>query len=363
MPWLRHFPEPSPYTLMPRVAGTDPGTSSLDLLLLEDGNVCDQCRFTPQELQADPSQPARWLSERGPLDLVVGPSGYGLPLVQARDCSERDLALMSLVRPNDRGREQGVLQFHAMVRGLIASGLPVVFVPGVIHLATVPSWRKLNRIDLGTADKLCVVALALMQEAARRGRTFADCDFCLIELGSAFTACVVLRAGRVVDAAGGTSGPLGWSSGGAWDGEFAYLLNPLAKRDLFAGGVLSDWDPAEARSAFRESLVKTVAGLQALTPFGRVVLSGRLLERESDFAVLVEGDLAPFGEVLRLPSLPGAWVKHAAQGAALIADGLAGGQHAKLVEHLDMRRAGGTVLDWLRHPRAGEVRTAFGLDV
>jgi predicted butyrate kinase (DUF1464 family) len=347
---------------MTRVAGTDPGTSSLDLVLLEDGAVRDQCRFTPQDLQADPAHPVRWLSERGPLDLVAGPSGYGLPLVPARDCGERELALMSLVRPDDRGGEQGVLQFNALLRALVTSDLPVVFLPGVIHLATVPPQRKVNRIDLGTADKLCVAALALAQEAAARSVAFAACDFCLVELGSAFTACVVVRAGRVVDGAGGTSGPLGWRSGGAWDGELAYLLSPLAKRDLFAGGVLSDPDPAEGRAAFRESLRKTVAGLYAVTPFPRVVLSGRLLETEPAFAELVERDLAQVGKVARLPSLPGAWVKHAAQGAALTADGLAGGHYARLVEHLELRGAAGTALDWLRHPRAAEVRRAFGLD-
>jgi len=42
--------------------------------------------------------------------------------------------------------------------------------------------------------------------------------------------------------------------------------------------------------------------------------------------------------------LPGAWVKHAAQGAALLADGLAGGSRAALVEHLALRGATGTAL-------------------
>src|SRR4051812_32049050 len=114
---------------MTRVAGADPGTSSLDLLLLEDGAVSAQCRFTPAELQADPSAPARWLEERGPLDVIAGPSGYGLPLIPARMCGERELALLSLVRPDDRGRGQGVLKFNAVLRALCASSLPVIFLP------------------------------------------------------------------------------------------------------------------------------------------------------------------------------------------------------------------------------------------
>src|SRR4051794_40643558 len=146
---------------MVRVAGTDPGTSSLDVLVLHDGRVEEQVRFLPDQLRADPDLPTRWLHERGPFDRVAGPSGYGLPMRPAEDCSEADLNLMALVRPDERGQGQGVIEFLAVVRSLWRSGLPVVFLPGVIHLDSVPQHRKINRIDLGTADKLCVAALAL----------------------------------------------------------------------------------------------------------------------------------------------------------------------------------------------------------
>src|SRR5581483_10219900 len=192
-----------------RVAGTDPGTSSLDVLIFEDGAVGEQCRFTPQQLQADPASPMRWLNERGPFHLIAGPSGYGLPLVRAADCTERDLALMTLVRPDERGpddaRRQGVLGFSSLVRTLCASDLPVVFLPGVIHLPTVPAHRKINRIDLGTADKLCVAALALAQRTRQLGIDSASYHGCVLELGSVFTAALVLSGGQIVDALGGTS--------------------------------------------------------------------------------------------------------------------------------------------------------------
>jgi predicted butyrate kinase (DUF1464 family) len=338
-----------------RVAGTDPGTSSLDVVILEDGVVGDQCRFTPDQLQTDPSSPVRWLSERGPFDLIAGPSGYGLPLVRAADCTERDLALMTLVRPDERGpddaRRQGVLGFASLVRELRASNLPVVFLPGVIHLPTVLEHRKINRIDLGTADKLCVAALVLAQRPLRLGMELGEYYGCVVELGSAFTACLVLSKGRVVDGLGGTSGPPGWRGGGAWDGELAYLLSPLQKRDLFASGAGSVPDGSTGRRWFREALVKAVAGLQAVTKFDEVVLSGRLLESEPELAEQAALDLSLLSRVIALPSLPGAWVKHAAQGAAILADGVAGGTYAPLVEHLELKSAGGTVLDWLHHPR------------
>jgi predicted butyrate kinase (DUF1464 family) len=338
-----------------RVAGTDPGTSSLDVLILEDGAVAEQCRFTPEQMQLDPALAVRWLAERGPFHLIAGPSGYGLPLVRAADCTQRDLDLITLVRPDERGpddgRRQGVLGFSSLLRELLASKLPVIFLPGVIHLPTVPPHRKINRIDLGTADKLCVAALALDQRARKLDLEYQAYHGCVVELGSAFTTCMVLSGGQIVDGLGGTSGPLGWKGSGAWDGELAYLLSPLQKRDLFAGGVASVPDKANGRRMFRESLVKAVSSMRSLTRFEEVVLSGRLLESEPELVEEVAADLSLIVRVVYLESLPGAWVKHAAQGAALLADGMAGGQHAPLVEHLALRAASGTVLDWICLPR------------
>lgn len=346
-----------------RVAGTDPGTSSLDVLVLEDGLVAAQERFSPQDLRADPELPVRWLTEHGPFHLIAGPSGYGLPLISAEACTERDRALMTLVRPDERGghddRRQGVLGFASLLRALCASALPVVFLPGVLHLPSVPRHRKINRIDMGTADKLCVAALALARRTAQLGVDLAAYSGCIVELGSAFTACLLLFEGRVVDGLGGTSGPFGWGSGGAWDGEAAYLLGPLHKRDLFAGGVGSVADVEAGKRRLREALLQAVAGLRAVTPFGEIVLSGRLLESEPDLAAQIEHDLGAVATVVRLDGLPGAWVKHAAQGAALLADGLAAGRHAALVAHLGIRDATGSVLDYLCYPRAEEVRRAF----
>src|SRR5262245_38685567 len=200
---------------MRRVAGTDPGTSSLDLLVLEDGRVAGQARFSPEHLQADPALPIQWLTEHGPFDLIAGPSGYGLPLIRAQECSDRDLDLMALVRPDERNQSQGVLKFTSLLSIFRAAPLPVVFLPGVLHLPTVPTHRKINRIDLGTTDKLCVTALALHQQARRLQKDCSACHCCVVELGSAFTACMVIRAGQIVDGLGGTCGPIGWQSGGA----------------------------------------------------------------------------------------------------------------------------------------------------
>jgi predicted butyrate kinase (DUF1464 family) len=286
------------------------------------------------------------LRDRGPLDLIAGPSGYGLPCVPANHCSEREIDLMALVRPDERGRARGVAGFTAVVRTMWLSRLPVVFLPGVIHLPTVPPHRKVNRIDLGTADKLCVAALALLDRPS----------FLLIEIGSAFTAAVVVVDGQVIDGVGGTAGPPGLRSGGAWDGEAAYLLSPMAKADLFTGGQTDSTVIDPDGRWFWEGLQKLVGGLRAVHGELPLVVSGR----GADEPWVAERLANELGPVRRIGGLPGAWVKAAAQGAATVADGLAGGTGAGLVDRLRLREASGSVLDWLAYPRVDEVRRMFG---
>jgi predicted butyrate kinase (DUF1464 family) len=76
-----------------------------------------------------------------------------------------------------------------------------------------------------------------------------------------------------------------------------------------------------------------------VTPFERIYLSGAGLNRP-DVARLAGEALSPLGQVVSLPTFPGAWVKHAAQGSALLADALAGGKFAAVAESLAALGAG-----------------------
>src|SRR2546425_3923084 len=88
---------------MPRVIGIDPGTVTLDLCGLDDGRVfLDRSWPTAEAL----SEPARFVAEletAGPLDLVAGPSGYGLPLTRVQDATDEDLRLAFLTAPGETG--------------------------------------------------------------------------------------------------------------------------------------------------------------------------------------------------------------------------------------------------------------------
>ena len=106
---------------------------------------------------------------------------------------------------------------------------------------------------------------------------------------------------------------------------------------------MRDVPEADGRAAFIESALKAVAALRVSAPLASdVLLSGRMAT-----ASWVRDPLtARLGRV-RLAGGFAAVAKHAAQGAALIAEGLAGGTSRHLVETLGVRDASGTVLDYL----------------
>jgi predicted butyrate kinase (DUF1464 family) len=345
---------------MPRVAGVDPGTVSFDLCVLEDGRPVVERVLETGLLARDSAPLLDALTEHGPFDLVYGPSGYGLPLVGAADVDERALAEMVLVRPDERGDRAGIGGMRTLLRALARSGLPVVFGPGVIHLPTVPPHRKYNRVDLGTADKVCSAAYAIADQSARLGIDADQTSLVLLELGGAFTAAMAIALGQIVDGVGGSSGPAGVRAAGALDGELAYLLAPsLRKRTLFSGGALDPagtgsvdlaavWEAPSYRegwTALLEGAAKAVRGLAASAPGVReIVVSGRLARLDGPVAALA-GALADVAPVVAL--VAGA-ASTAAHGGALLADGLTGGRYAPLVSALRLREARGTALDHLR---------------
>src|SRR3989475_6445364 len=205
---------------MPRVIGIDPGTVSIDLCGLDEGRLFLDRSWPTAEALADPARFVAALEAAGPLDLVAGPSGYGLPLTRVQDATEEDLRLAFLAAPGETG---GIGGLRELVRVLARSALPIVLTPGVVHLPTVPAHRKVNRVDMGTAEKVCAVALAVSEQARRVGRPPASVSLVLLELGGAFTAAVAVAAGRIVDGGGGAAGPPRLLAPGAPDGEGAFL--------------------------------------------------------------------------------------------------------------------------------------------
>lgn len=366
---------------MPRVIGIDPGTVSIDLCGLENGHVFLDRSLPTAEALADPSVLIGVLEAAQPLDLVAGPSGYGLPLIAARDLTETDIRLAYLIAEGDSG---GIGGLRSLMRAFVRSSLPVVLTPGVIHLPSVPDHRKVNRIDMGTADKVCAAVLAIDEQARRYTCDPANVSLIMLELGGAFTAAIAVHAGRIVDGMGGTSGSLGVRAAGALDGEVAYLAGSISKQFLFGGGVttIAGMPDAEiepigeaatgreriAWDAYVESAVKAVTSLtvslprQQQTPLD-IVLSGRLAHVERLRHTIAQrlANAIPLAEVSVLTGFASV-AKQAAQGAALIADGLAGGASAPLIDAVGIREARGTVLDHLHVISPEQARARLGID-
>jgi predicted butyrate kinase (DUF1464 family) len=184
----------------------------------------------------------------------------------------------------------------------------------------------------------------------------------MLELGGGFSAAMAVDGGRIVDGLGGSAGPIGARACGALDGEAAYLIGgALSKRTVFSGGALDpdgdlhlgapgaldrlrkDPHAGDGWLALEEGAAKAVLALTASVPAPREVLvAGRL--------ALAPGLLEALAERLRgvAPVRSALAAKSAARGAALLADGLAGGDHAPLVACMRLREASGGVLDHLR---------------
>ena len=174
-------------------------------------------------------------------------------------------------------------------------------------------------------------------------------------------------------------GALGLRGAGALDGEVAFLAGSVSKGLLFTGGVAAIAGPPDApavaiahprsprdelaREAYLESAIKAVALLAVSAPAARnVILSGRvagLTGVGDELARRLTGMAA--GASVHVLTGFATVAKQAAQGAALVADGLAGGRSAALVDALGLREASGTVLDHLYVISPAAARARLGI--
>ncbi len=314
-------------------AGIDAGTKSYEIFWLDDDGA-DKITFPTEEVRENPGCIVNALEEIKP-DVAAGLSGYGLPVKAFQELNEEDISLMTL------SFDLPSLGLREVVNILKTKKLPVYTIPAVIHLPTVPAWRKINRIDMGTYDKLCSAILALY-ELSQDGIE----NFVLVEAGFGFNAFISVRGGRIVDGIGGTSGFPGYSSSGCMDGELAYLLREFPKSLLFRGGI-SELDVSEKEKMewLAEFTLKGVRAAEVTARSKTVAVSGRMFENRyffeefnrlaSEFGYEVRG-VRGFGTA-----------KQSAEGAAIAANGIAGGRFSGLVKRTGILDAKGTVFDYL----------------
>ena len=179
-----------------------------------------------------------------------------------------------------------------------ADDLNTWFTQGIIHLKTVPKYRKANKIDMGTSDKVLSVVLASKDQAERLKMPYEQTSFILVEVGFGYTSAIAVKNGQIVDAMAGTAGFPSFLGSGFWDSEVAYAVanatDDFSKQLLFAGGVASfagidsskpleefvknaKTNPQikEGYDMMLESIVKDVASLLPSVKPKEIILSGR----------------------------------------------------------------------------------------
>jgi len=372
---------------MVRVVGIDPGTRSMDVCALKDGKPYFERVVDTARVAAEPGLLVEAVSEAMPADLVVGPSGYGveltylkdIPLTLLRDWYYQYILLTRRESIEEALRRKvfGALIYYAMAESAVEMkrrAWPVVYVPGVVHLPTVPEHRKVNKVDMGTVDKMCVAILGIRDQAERLSIPYSEVSFVQVEMGFGYNAVLGVQGGGIVDGIGGTTMPgPGFLTLGSMDAELAPLGGTWDKADVFAGGSATisgvldpesmlknlEADPkcALAWEAMLEGVHKGVLSMGASVPKPKeILISGRIVRIPRVEKVLKEklGSIAPVRKVSGLRGVKD--VKETAQGYALVGDGLAGGKFRELIDWVKVRGARGTAMDHLYHPKVARVR-------
>jgi len=363
-----------------KALGIDPGTRSFDLTVVDGEEVVWEDSIDTTAIAENPQSLIEAIEEANEVDIIVGPSGYGVPITFNRDIIDpRRFALEVLLLTRDEDLRSGVEKgelgirvYEAIVKVVVdlwRRNLPVCYIPSCILLPTIPAYRKINKLDMGTADKMAVAALGVFDQSSRESVDYAEVNFILVEMGFGYNAAIAIDGGRIVDAVGGTLFQTSFLSMGAIDGEIAVMGREWIRSDVFHGGVadicgtlsldeaIDEYERFEepyysAMESMLEGLEKTVRSLTSSVKEPReILLSGRYARHER-LRNLVSERLEEIAPVRQLNNLPGAKIsKEAAQGYAIIGEGIAGGVFSDLIKHMRIDEARGTVLNWVFHPR------------
>ena len=363
-----------------RALGVDPGTRSFDLVVVEEDRVVWEKSIDTVEVANNPEVLIKAIEEAGDVDVIAGPSGYGVPVTRNDEIIDPwkfALRVLLLTTEHDlkvgiEKGEVGIKVYEALAKVVVKlweKKLPVVYIPSAILLPTIATHRKINKLDMGTADKMAIAVLGVYDQAERLGVDYNDVSFILVEMGFGYNAVLAVDKGRIIDGFGGTLVSTGFLTIGPIDAELAVMAREWSRSDVFHGGVSDacktlsidevldkhrrgEEPCSSAFEAMLDSLVKAVKALTRTLPKPKeILLSGRY-SRHPVLRKMVAEELAEIAPVVQLRGLPGARIsKEAAQGYAIVGEGLAGGVFKKLIDHMRINEARGTVLDWVIHPR------------
>ncbi|MEM0491921.1 MAG: DUF1464 family protein [Acidilobaceae archaeon] len=367
-----------------KVLGIDPGTRSFDLVLVEDGRVLWEYSIDTATIAFKPDALIDVIS-RLDIDYIVAPSGYGVPVTFGDEVLNPQrfiVELLLLSSFSDLARSLELKIMGGYVYQSLANTVSilidrykgrVLFIPAVIHLPTVPWYRKINKVDMGTVDKLAATLIAIDYVSRRENIDYDNVSIINVEVGYGYIGVVAVRGGKIVDGIGGSYASIGLLTTGALDLEVACGVREWNRWDVWSGGVYElveekDLDEIIRRAeqgeskmieyveAIVENIVKDIARELVVTPKTTIItLTGRYVRNKKILDMI--RDKIRDVEVTTVNGIRGATrVKEAAQGYAAIGEGVVGEYYRKLVEHTEINKACGTVADYIIHPRALEMK-------
>jgi len=360
-----------------RVIGIDPGSLSWDFFGLNNDKVILDTSISSKELILEPQKAITIIKSVENIDLMVAPSGFGLPLKKVADLTEKDIHY-TLLKFKEEDKQK-LIGLGEVLRLIKAEKIPGIIVPGVKHLPTIPRYRKINKIDMGTADKLCTAVTGIRDQMETFQVPPQKTNFIMVEIGYGFTAVLAVEKGQIIDGIGG-SNIMGFKACGSLDGELAYLIKNVKKKNIYKGGVsyiagyedlslheitlLAERDEQTkvALEAYISSVKKAVYAISSSftkkSNIHEILLAGRGANlpylREKIISNLI--DIAPVRVMKTYSQLS----KRAAQGAAFIANGLLNGEFKNIVDNLKLKEATGSILDDIYIPFDKTQMSDFG---
>ncbi len=338
--------------------GFDPGSSSWKIAVVDDDGLEAEEEIVTKEICGNPGLLRGIIANHADgLEAIAAPSGFGLPVTSIERVGEREIQLMTL-----RTSQESLVGLGASV-GILKGvskdmGANCYVLPSVKHLSTVPRYRKISRIDLGTSDKLCSAAAGLQCVHERRSLEYGEISFVLAEVGSSFASFICVKGGKIVDGIGGTGVTFGTSASGAIDAELVHVWEFPDKASIYSGGLadaagmslqeIETLDPksadervSDAMIRFREAFMSDLLAISRRNQVFDFMLS-------SSLGANLRSDLCEVATDLGLRDITDPWGHISGSiGAAYLANGLIGGGYRGLVESLEILSASGSVMDLL----------------
>jgi len=243
-----------------------------------------------------------------PEPTIVLPADLAMPLTRLSKLTGQQLN--ELTSRLKQQKQDDLLQFLIAVRTM---SLDSYCLSAIRNLVSVPLHRKLNHIDMGGPDNLCLVT-ALLYHMREREAAWSEMNFFLLDIDYHSRSIVVVEDGRVVNGISEIA-----------TGDFSDCADIAG---LFADEAVRRH---AAEQAFWESLAQELAGLMAIHHLEDIIVRG---SRQDAF-------IERFGDTYQVylypPGKPDSEGYETAIGAAIIAEGLRyPGLAAEVVERLQI---------------------------